>query len=350
MALPQLTRLERFLLTIRGEETDRPPVWIMRQAGRYMPEYMALRRQYSFRDLCLDPEAAVAAALLPRDLLDVDALIIFNDILIPLEDMGLTVEFPGGGPQIMDPPRAEPDLARFRAHAYDDPPVCASLRLLRERVGPDTPVLGFAGSPFTLMSYAVEGKMSRNSDATKALVFEEPELAHEMLSRIADTVVSYLVAQVERGGATAVQVFESAGNILAPHAYGEFATPWTQRVIERFRAACPGTPVILFGKGGCATLAAMESAGPDVLSIDWTMTLAEARGRTALALQGNLDPMAMNSPGAVEAQMDRMLEGFDWRRRWIANLGHGITPGGKVDAVRRMVAYVKNLAGKQGQG
>ncbi len=345
MPASALSRRERFALTVRGEETDRPPVWIMRQAGRYMPEYMALRERYSFRDLCLNPEVSVAASLLPRDLLDVDILIIFNDILIPLEEMGLTVEFPGGGPEIVDPPRDEAALGRFRAKKFHDPPVAASLRLLRERTGDEFPVLGFAGSPFTLLGYAVEGKMSRHAHEIRGLMLERPELVHEMLRRLTDTVVSYLVAQVEAGGAAGVQIFESLGHILPAWEYEQFATVYTRQVIARFREACPDTPVAVYSRGAAACLEAMDSTGADVLSVDWQLPLAEARRRTARTLQGNLDPMVMLSPEAVEPAFERMLDGFDWRRGWIANLGHGITPQAKVEAARRLVDCVKRLAG-----
>ncbi len=346
MPASALSRRERFALTVRGEETDRPPVWIMRQAGRYMPQYMALRERYSFRELCLDPEASAAAALLPPELLGVDILIIFNDILIPLEEMGLRVEFPGGGPEIMDPPRDEAALGRFRAVAFEDPPVAASIRLLRERTADEYPVLGFAGSPFTLLGYAVEGKMSRNAHEVRRLMLEQPELAHEMLRRLTDTVVSYLVAQAGAGGAAGVQIFESLGHILPAWEYGEFATVYTREVVRRFRAACPDTPVIVYSRGAAACLETMESTGADVLGVDWQLPLAEARRRTTRPLQGNLDPMVMLAPDAVEDAFGRMLEGFDWRRGWIANLGHGITPQASVESARRFVQCVRKLTGE----
>jgi uroporphyrinogen decarboxylase len=346
MPTPVLSKRERFILTANGQETDRPPVWIMRQAGRYMPQYQALRERYGFRDLCVNPEAAVAASLLPLELLDIDILIIFNDILIPLEEMGLTVDFPGGGPQIMDPPRDESALDRFRAVTFDDPPVCQGIRLLRQKTDDQLAVLGFAGSPFTLLGYAVEGKLSRNAQEIRGLMLREPALVHEMLRRLTDTVVNYLVAQVESGGAAGVQVFESLGNILSPWEYEEFATRYTREVIARFQAACPGVPVILFSRGSSTYLELMESTGADVLSIDWTMQLADARRRTSKPLQGNLDPLVMTVPGSVEEQFARMLEGFDWRRGWIANLGHGIIPQASVEAAQRFVKCVQNLASK----
>ncbi|MBX3730277.1 MAG: uroporphyrinogen decarboxylase [Candidatus Sumerlaeia bacterium] len=344
MPASALSKTERFLLTIRGEQTDRPPVWIMRQAGRYMPEYMRLREAHSFRDLCLDPEVSSSAALLPLELLDVDILIIFNDILIPLEAMGLTVDFPDGGPRIADPPRTEADLERFRAVTFQNPPVAHALRRLRERSGGELPILGFAGSPFTLLGYAVEGRLSKNCDVIRGLMLEQPALAHAMLDRIADTVVSYLVAQVADGGATAVQVFESLGHILSPWDLEEFATAYTRRVIQRFRAACPDTPVIAFARSSAASIEAMERTGADVLGIDWSIRLADARARTTRPLQGNLDPLVMIAPDAVEREFERMIEGFDWRRGWIANLGHGITPQAKVEAARRLVQCVQRLA------
>lgn len=344
MSLPDLTKRERFLRAARGQEVDRPPVWIMRQAGRYMPEYMALRQRYTFKDLCHDAEACTAVSLLPRDLLDVDSLIIFNDILIPLEEMGLRVDFPDeGGPRITNPPRDEAALDHFRPRTEGDPPVCRNLRLLRAEAGEDTAILGFAGAPFTLLGYAVEGKMTRNNEHLKELIFRQPNLAHEMLARLSETVTFYLVAQVQEGGADAVQMFESLGAILSPADRGEFALPYQQRVIRNFKAACPETPLIIFSRGGGDALEMQARSGADILSVEWMLTLAEARSRTDKPLQGNLDPMVLTVPEAVERHAEKMLEGFDWKRGYIANLGHGITPQAKVEGAQRFVRYIQGL-------
>jgi uroporphyrinogen decarboxylase len=345
MALTTISRKERFLLTVRREETDRPPVWIMRQAGRYLPSYMALRERFSFRDFCLKPEVAAEATLQPIEQLDSDIAIIFNDILIPLEQMGIGVEFPNGGPQIAAPIRTEADLARFNACAFTDPPVAHSLREFKRRAGPDVPVLGFCGGPFTLAVYAVEGKMSKDQHAIKELMYRSPALLHEILDRITETAGNYLVAQIESGRADGVQVFESWGGILPmPHDYEDFAAAYQRRLIGRIKSACPGVPVILYIRGGAGKIASAEQSGADVLGLDWMTSLADARSQTALALQGNLDPMVLVDEGAVEREFARMLEGFDWRRGWIANLGHGITPQASPAAAKRFVDCVKQLA------
>lgn len=345
MAISTLTKKERFLLTVRGEETDRPPVWIMRQAGRYLPSYMALRDKYTFRDFCLNPEVSVAATLQPLEQLDVDLLIIFNDILIPLEEMGLPVQFPKGGPQIARPLREEADVARFRERDFNDPPVAKSLRLLKERAGPDIAALGFSGAPFTLAVYAVEGSMSKDQHAIKSMQFLKPALLHEILGRITETAANYLIAQIEEGGADGVQVFESWGGILSmPHDYEEFAAQYQRRLIRKVRQACPGTPIILYLRGSSGRVGAMAQAGADVIAVDWTTPLADARALTKQTLQGNMDPMVLVNPDAVKQAFKRMLEGFDWRRRWIANLGHGITPQASPEAAKKFVECVKALA------
>lgn len=346
MTITELSKKERYLLTVKGEETDRPPTWLMRQAGRYMPEYMALRKQYSFQDLCLNSEAAAEASILPLQILDIDILIIFNDILTPLEQMGIDVEFPDGGPVIKNPVRESKDLNRLQNATFKNPPVAQSIRRLKERAGDDVPVLGFCGSPFTLASYVVEGKMSRNQDEIKRMRFENPTALAALLDRLTETAANYLIAQIVDGGADGVQIFESWGGILAaPRDYVEFAGLYQRRLIEKVREVCPDTPIHLFLRGSGGRVEMMADSGADVLSIDWQTPLAAARQATDLCLQGNLDPMALLVPQCVEDQVARMLEGFDWRRGWIANLGHGITPQASVEAAKRFVTAVRNLQG-----
>ncbi|MBI5154200.1 uroporphyrinogen decarboxylase [Candidatus Poribacteria bacterium] len=349
MTTTTLSKTERYRLTVAGEETDRPPVWIMRQAGRYMPEYMKLRDCYSFREMCLNPEASVAATLLPLELLDIDILIIFNDILIPLEAMGVPVDFPGGGPVIGKPVAGAEDLEWFQAAAFSDPPVSQALRLLKTRTSSLTPVLGFAGAPFTLAAYAVEGKMSKNQHQIKELMFRDPKTLHEILNRITETAANYLISQIDEGQADGVQLFESWGGILAPPGhYEEFAAQYQRRLIRRVRETCPGTPIHLYVKGCGPFLEAMAESGADVISIDWTVSLSEARRRVKQTLQGNLDPAAVHVAECVERETMRMLEGFDWRRGWIANLGHGIQPQATMEGARAFVGAVQRLGERKG--
>lgn len=343
--MPQtaLSKKERYLLTVRREETDRPPVWIMRQAGRYMPEYRDLRKTYGFRDFCLNPEVSARATMLPLEILDIDILIIFNDILIPLEAMGLSVAFPEGGPRIANPVRSHADLEHFTPAVFSGAPVSKALQTLRTQCGPDVPVLGFCGSPFTLALYAIEGHVSRNQEPLKHLIYTQPELMQEILQRLTETATNYLVAQVEEGGADGVQIFESWGGSLPSHLYEPLAARWQREVIRRFRRACPGIPVHLYVRWTAGHLDSMAAAGADVLGIDWGLSLAEARRQTDIALQGNLDPMVLLDPNAVDHEVPRMVEGFDWRRGWIANLGHGITPEADPAAALRFVQAIHRL-------
>ena len=343
MAIAALTKRERYLLAAAGEAVDHPPVWIMRQAGRYMPQYMAMRENHTFMEMCCKPEVAAAVSLLPLELLDVDILIIFNDILIPLEAMGLEVDFSTGGPVIARPVRTEADLDRFRTARFSLPPVARSIQLLKKQAGPDVPVLGFCGAPFTLATYAVEGRMSKSQHQIKEMMFHAPDVLHEMLQRITETAADYLIAQIADGGADGVQIFESHSNILSPLDYVEFAEPYQAALIARVRRDCPGVPIHLYARGCGPLIEYMAATGASVLSIDWTVSLAEARRRTPLPLQGNLDPCVMLVPEAVERELVKCLQGFDWTRGWIANLGHGIIPQARMEAARRFVECVHNL-------
>ncbi|MGF1571789.1 MAG: uroporphyrinogen decarboxylase [Sumerlaeia bacterium] len=347
MPTSNMTKRERFIAAAKGQPVDRPPVWIMRQAGRYMTEYMEIRKTHTFKDLCFNSEICTKVSLLPQNLLGVDALIIFNDILIPLEAMGLSVEFPDqGGPQVTGCPRDEASAEDFQSHIFENPAVCENLRALRKNALPDSAILGFSGAPLTLLGYAVEGKMSRNLDHLKKLLFEKPLLAHELLRRLTETVVSYLVTQVQDGGADAVQLFESLAYVLSPGDLAEFALPYEKEVIRRFKQACPNTPIINFARGGADVLQHQVQSGADVVSVEWTLTLAEARSRVPgnVALQGNLDPMVLTVPESVERYTEIMLEGFDWSTGFIANLGHGITPQAKVEGAKRFVKAIQNLS------
>lgn len=320
----------------------------MRQAGRYDPQYLALRGRYTFRDLCTVPDACAAVSLLPLSTLDVDVLIVFNDILIPLEAMGLSVEFPDSGPVIPNPLRSEPDLQRFRPSDFPSPPVVTCIQRIKQHAGEQVPVIGFAGAPFTLASYAVEGKMTRCQHIIKEMLFSEPGLLHEILQRTTATAANYLLAQVEQGGADGLQIFESQALTLAPHDYETFAAQYQRKVIARVKDACPDVPITLYARGSAAILQSMAVTGANVISIDWTHSLPHARRDIGnnIALQGNLDPSVLLAPEAVEDAVDAMLAGFDWRHGYIANLGHGITPEAKVEAARRFIKAIHALGNR----
>lgn len=342
--IPSLSPKERYHLTVQGRETDRPPIWIMRQAGRYMPEYRALRSRHAFLDFCHKPEVSAEATLMPLDILGIDLLIIFNDILIPLQDMGLELDFPTGGPVIANPVRTMEAVERLARPNFERAAVARSLQLVKEGA-PGVPVLGFCGAPFTLAVYAVEGRVKTDKGVVMTMTDEAPGVLEALLDRLTDAVVDYLSLQVLRGGADGVQVFESWGGLLeTPEAYERFAGRWQRELIRRFRLQCPETPVHLYLRGSEGKIPAMEASGADVLSVDWNTSLAKARSLTNRALQGNLDPEILLDPDAVAPAFARMIEGFDWRRGWIANLGHGITPKASVEAARRFVQCVHDLA------
>jgi len=325
----------------------------MRQAGRYMPEYRALRERHSFDEFCAVPELATEVSLLPLTLLDVDVLIIFNDILVPLNHMGCAVTFGAEGPVIGRAVRSESDLAEsFVAIDFGapgaEPIVCSSLRALRAAAGPDYPILGFAGAPFTMASYAVEGRMTRDLSVIKRMRYEAPALLHRILQRVTETVASYLVAQVKLGGCDGVQIFDTWAGELSPDDFNEFAFPYQCEAIARFRQHCPDTPVTLFQRGGGAeSLPRWAASGADVLSLDWRHDMANAQALVGhrVALQGNLDPMALfGQPAEVEAHLRRTLGGLDPLHGYIANLGHGILPKTDVACARAYVQAAKRLS------
>lgn len=339
-----LTAKERLLKAATGKSVDRPPVWIMRQAGRYDPDYLAIREKYSFHDLCTIPEVCAEASFLPMKNLGVDALIIFNDILTPLKSMGLEVDFPDSGPEIKNPLRAHSDLDRFESVGFEQPPVTENLKALRALAGNDMPLLGFAGAPFTLLSYAVEGRMSRNQHFIKDLIFRHPDLAQQFMDRLVNTVVTYLAAQVREGTADMVQLFESQAPALSIPDYTRLALPYVKKVIQGFKALHPTIPLVLYARGSRSILHLMADSGADVVSIDWTHTLSEARAlHPQVSLQGNLDPTVLLVPEAVPAAVERMLDGFDYSRGYIANLGHGIIPQAQVAGARSFVKAIQSL-------
>jgi len=261
-------RNDRLLRACRREPVDRTPVWIMRQAGRYLPAYRALREKVSFMKLCKTPELALQATLTPLEVMDVDAAILFSDILIPVEAMGMKVVFTEKrGPQLPDPIRTQADLARLRVPDPEETMkfVPEAIRLINRALKGRIPLLGFSGAPYTLATYMIEGETSKNFYGIKRLLFEAPTLLHGLLEKLADTVTAYLNAQIE-AGAHAVQLFDTWAGALSPIEYAEFAFPYTRRVIAGLRRE--GTPVILYVNGGGDYLERMAETGADVLSLD----------------------------------------------------------------------------------
>ncbi len=322
---------ERFVRACRRQEVDRAPVWMMRQAGRYLPQYRAIRERTDFLTLCKTPELAAEVSLQPWHILGVDAVIMFSDILIPVEAMGMDLELTEKGPVLGNPIRTAGDIEGLSIPdpAESTPFVLETIRLLRQALNDQTPVIGFAGAPFTLASYMIEGGTSRNFAAIKSMLHGDPALLHQLLEKISDAVVLYLNAQIE-AGAHAVQLFDTWAGELSPDDYTEFALAYEQRVLSSLHRgpAGLGVPAILYINGCSSILELMAESGASVLSIDWRLNLDDARRRLGnrVALQGNLDPGALlGTPSSIRAEVAEMLKRGSGPG-YIANLGHGILP------------------------
>jgi uroporphyrinogen decarboxylase len=323
----------------------------MRQAGRYMSEYRALRERYSLLDLCRTPDLATEVTLQPVRRIDVDAAILFSDLLLPLEPMGIRFDFvKGEGPAIESPLRTDSDLDRVRrfdpreALGY----VLEAIRQIKHELGGKVPLIGFAGAPFTLASYAIEGGHSSAFAYTKALMYGSPAAWHRFCDLIADVIGDYLVAQVE-AGADVIQVFDSWVGALNATDYREFILPHTRRIFER--VAPTGVPTIHFGVGTAAILRDMRDAGGDVIGADWRIHLDEAWSRIGAdrGIQGNLDPTLLLGPlDRILAATDDVIARADGRPGHIFNLGHGILPMTPIEHVQAVARYVhqKSRAGR----
>jgi uroporphyrinogen decarboxylase len=334
-----------FLRACRREPVERTPVWMMRQAGRYLPSYREVRARADFLTMVRTPELAVEVTLQPVDQLGVDAAIIFSDILVVPQAMGMSLSVEDGvGPKFHDPLRTGGDFERLRpvlpeeSLAY----VLSALKLARSELGGRVPLIGFAGAPWTLMSYMVEGGGSKSFSLAKRLLVEDPARAHDLLGRLADIVGSFLVAQVQ-AGAQAVQLFDSWSGALGPSDFRKFVLPYLTRAAQRARSA--GAPVIVFAPGsGWALEEIAQATKADVIGIDWQTDAASARRRLPpdqVAMQGNLDPCWLYAePSEIKQRTHRMLEDFGGRGH-IANLGHGILPDVPVSHAQAFVSAVK---------
>lgn len=343
---PSPTPRAPFLAACRRERTGFTPIWLMRQAGRYMAEYRAVREKFGFLELCHNPEAAAEVTITPVERLGVDAAIIFADILLVLEPLGVGLEFAGGeGPILRRPIRAPADVERLADYDVADALsfVGEAIRRARAGLGGRVPLIGFSGAPFTLASYLIEGGGSRHYLHTKSFMYRHPDAWDALLSRLARIVNAYLHAQIS-AGADAVQLFDSWVGCLAPDDY-------RRHVLAHSRAALEGlgarAPVIHFGTGTAGVLAEMRAAGGDVIGVDWRIDL-DAAWRiigTDRAIQGNLDPLALfASPGEIRRQAAAILERAGRRPGHIFNLGHGILPQTPVDHVRALVDAVHELS------
>jgi uroporphyrinogen decarboxylase len=315
----------------------------MRQAGRFLPEYRAVREQHSLLEICGQPDLAAQVALLPVQQLGVDAAILFADILLPLIPMGVDLEFsPGEGPVIHNPVRSPQDIARLRAFQPEQElaHVMEAIRILRGELPSDVPLIGFAGAPFTVASYLVEGGASRNLLATKSLMLSEPKHWHTMMEKLSDVIAAYLVGQV-RAGAQAIQLFDTWVGVLSPEDYRQFVEPYSAAILRS--VAETGVPAIHFGTGTGSLLECMLAAGGDVIGLDWRTPLDQAWERLGpdVALQGNLDPAALLAPLPVlERRVLEVLRRAGGRPGHIFNVGHGIFPQTPVENARAVVEFV----------
>jgi uroporphyrinogen decarboxylase len=325
---------DRLLKALLREPVDVTPVWLMRQAGRYLPEYRKLRKQAgSFMDLCTNPELACEVTLQPVERYPLDAAILFSDILTVPDAMGLGLYFEEGeGPRFKTPVRRAADVD---ALGVPDPDaelgyVMDAVRLIRRALGNRIPLIGFAGSPWTLATYMVEGGTTKTFSLVKGMLYSEPALLHRLLATTAEAVTAYLNAQVA-AGVQALMIFDTWGGVLTPRDYREFSLQYMQRIVDGLTREADGrkVPVILFTKGGGQWLEAMADTGVDALGIDWSTDIGEARRRvgTRVALQGNLDPATLyGTPEVIRERVAGVLEAFSAGPGHVFNLGHGITP------------------------
>jgi uroporphyrinogen decarboxylase len=333
-----------FLRACRREPVERTPVWLMRQAGRYMAEYRKLREKHGILDIIRTPELACEVTLQPIGVFELDAAIIFSDILPPLEGMGLSLEFVRGeGPVIHNPVRSETDVDSLCARPARETmaPTLRAIELVRREIeGRGIALIGFSGAPFTLACYAIEGGASRNFTRVKGMMSSSPRAWARLMEKLTDVVSDYLVEQAA-SGAQALQLFDTWAGELDPLDYREKVLPYSRKVIERARAA--GVPVIHFATGVNGMLESARDLGSDVVGVDWRIEIADAWRRLGegVALQGNLDPSALFGPWPeIERKTRRILDQAEGKRGHIFNLGHGVLPGTPIENVERLVNFV----------
>ena len=333
---------DRFIRACRREPVDCTPLWFMRQAGRYMAEYRALRERHTLLELCKTPELAVEVTLQPLKAYSLDAAILFADLLLPLEPMGAPFEFQAGeGPVVHTPVRSASDVERLRIIDPEEDLgyVLSAIRLLRRELDGKTPLIGFAGAPFTLASYLVEGGKSSNYLTTKRLMYSEPKVWHALAEKLAEVVRRFLLAQVA-AGAQAVQLFDSWVGALCPDDYATFVEPHVAHVLSDVMQT--GVPVIHFGTNTQALLELQRRAGGTVIGVDWRTPIEQARQRLGhgVALQGNLDPILLFAPRELLAARAKDLLTRAGKQGYIFNLGHGILPQTDPDQVRFLCDWV----------
>ena len=331
-----------FLRACRGERVERTPIWLMRQAGRSLPEYREVRSRIDFVTLYRTPDLAADVTVQPVDRLGVDAAILFSDILVPAETLGLRVKF-APGPVLDAPVRSLDDIAKLRVAEAEEtvPFVFQTLRIVRSRLADRVPVIGFAGTPFTLAAYLVQGRGSRNFEAFKALLHDEPTAAHDLLDRITRVTQDYLAAQV-RAGAQAIQLFDSWAGLAAREEFREFGLRYVDRILEHLRPF--GVPLIYFALNSAHLLEEIGGIAADVIGVDWRIGLEEASTRLGgrFVLQGNLDPcILLSRPEVIERRAREILEAGRCLPGHVFNLGHGVLPQTPVEHLQTLVRAVQ---------
>lgn len=345
---------DRFLKALARQPVDRTPIWMMRQAGRYLPEYRATRAKAGdFMSLCKNTELACEVTLQPLARYELDAAILFSDILTIPDAMGLGLYFEEGeGPKFRKPVRTEADIEQLNVvnTASDLAYVTDAVAMIRRELHGRVPLIGFSGSPWTLATYMIEGQSSRDFARTKTMLYTQPELMHQLLDKLALSVIDYLNAQIS-AGAQVVQIFDTWGGALSQAAYLEFSLAYMQKIVIGLTKQAEGrdVPVILFTKGGGHWLEAMAETGCDALGLDWTVDIGAARARVGnkVALQGNMDPAVLRAdPARIESEVATILQSFGQGSGHIFNLGHGITPDIDPAHAKVFIEAVQNLSAR----
>jgi uroporphyrinogen decarboxylase len=340
---------DRFLRACRLEPVDATPVWFMRQAGRYMSDYRALRERYSLIEICRHPDLAVAVTLQPVDVIEVDAAILFSDLLLPFTPLGLDFDFvKGEGPSVENPIRSDADVDRLRTFEPRDElgHVLETIRILRRELAGRVPLIGFGGAPFTLAAYAIEGGPSTSYARTKTFMYTHPRAWHRLCERLALMIADYMQAQIE-AGAQAIQIFDSWSGSLSRSDYREFACPHTRVIFDRL--ADSGVPLIHFGVGTAAILPDLAAAGGHVIGVDWRLPLDEAWERIGhdRGVQGNLDPTLLLGPAdRVFSAAHDILRRANGRPGHVFNLGHGVLPSTPLERVQELARYVHRTSAR----
>ncbi len=338
-----------FIKACKRKPVERTPIWVMRQAGRYLPEYREIRKKYDFLTMCKTPELASEVTIQPVNLINVDAAILFSDILVIPEAMGLELKIlENKGPVFLNPVRDKNDFLNLKKidPFKDLKYVLDSITITKNILNGEVPLIGFSGSPWTLLTYMIEGGSSKNFGKVKKLIYDEPDFAHLILDFLADAVTDYLNAKIETG-VDAVQIFDTWGGILSPDMFNEFSLNYIKKIISGIKIK--DKPVIVFSKGAFFALENIAESGADVIGLDWTSDIGNARKRIGekAALQGNLDPAVLYANiNKIKKEASKIIDSFGYGSGHIFNLGHGIHPDTNPDNLKELVRFVKQYSVK----